>query len=46
MFERALAIQEKALDKDNPDTAYILAGFANLLFRNGEYDLTTTVTLT
>ena len=46
MYERALAIQEKALDKDHPDTAATLHGLANVLERNVDDDLIPTVTLT
>ena len=46
MFERALAIQEKALGKDNPETAATLHGLANVLNRNVDDDLIPTVTLT
>ena len=45
MYERALAIQEKALGKDNPSTAVTLHGLANVLDRNVD-DLIPTVTLT
>ena len=46
MFERALAIQEKALGKDNPSTAATLHGLANVLDRNVNNDLIPTLTLT
>ena len=46
MYERALAIQEKALGKDNPDMASALYGLANVFDRNGDDDLIPTVTLT
>ena len=46
MYERALAIQEKALGKDHPDTALTLYGLANVLERNVDDDLIPTVTLT
>ena len=46
MYERALAIKEKALGKDNPSTAATLHGLANVLFRNVDDDLIPTVTLT
>ena len=46
MFERALAINEKVMVKDSSDTAGILSGLANVFYRNGDYDLTPTVTLT
>ena len=40
MYERALAIEEKALVKDNPNTAARLHGLANVLKRNGDNALT------
>ena len=46
MYERALAIKEKALGKDNPDTASTLHGLANVLDMNVDDDLIPTVTLT
>ena len=46
MYERALAIKEKALGKDNPETAPTLNGLANVLYRNIDDDLIPTVTLT
>ena len=46
MYERALAIKEKALGKDNPKTAVTLNGLANVLSRNVDDDLIPTVTLT
>ena len=46
MYERALAIEEKALGKDNPSTASTLHGLANVLDRNVDDDLIPTVTLT
>ena len=46
MYERALAIKEKALDKDHPSTAVTLSGLANVLYRNVDDDLIPTVTLT
>ena len=46
MYERALAIKEKALGKDHPDTASTLHGLADVLERNGDDDLIPTVTLT
>ena len=46
MYERALAINEKALGKDHPETAVTLSGFAGMLERNGDDDLIPTVTLT
>ena len=46
MYERALAIQEKALDKDHPETAVTLSNLANVLERNVDDDLIPTVTLT
>ena len=46
MYERALAIEEKALGKDHPDTASTLYGLANGLYRNVDDDLIPTVTLT
>ena len=45
MYERALAINEKVLGKDNPSTAATLHGLANVLKRNVD-DLIPTVTLT
>ena len=47
MFERALAIKEKALGKDHPETAVTLFDLATtLLMRNVDDDLIPTVTLT
>ena len=46
MYERALAIQEKALGKDHPETASTLHGLGNVLDRNIDDDLIPTVTLT
>ena len=46
MYERALAINEKALGKDHPSTAATLPGLANVLQRNVDDDLIPTVTLT
>ena len=46
MYERALAIKEKALGKDHPDTAKTLHGLATVLYRNVDDDLIPTVTLT
>ena len=46
MYERALAIQEKALGKDHPSTASTLSGLANVLYRNVDDDLIPTVSLT
>ena len=46
MYERALAIKEKALDKDHPETAATLSNLANVLSRNVDDDLIPTVTLT
>ena len=46
MYERALAIEEKALGKDHPDTAATLGGLASVLNRNGDDDLTPSVTAT
>ena len=46
MFEHALAIEEKALGKDNPETPSTLNNLANVLYRNGDDDLTQTVILT
>jgi hypothetical protein len=46
MYERALAIKEKALGKDHPDTDATLFGLANVLERNIDDDLIPTVTLT
>ncbi len=46
MYERALAIKDKALGKDHPDTAATLCGLANVLDRNVDDDLIPTVTLT
>ena len=46
MYERVLAIEEKALGKDHPETAATLHGLANVLFRNVDDDLIPTVTLT
>ena len=46
MYERALAIEEKALGADHPDTALTLHGLANVLKRNIDDDLIPTVTLT
>ena len=46
MYERVLAIEEKALGKDNPETASTLYGLANVLYRNVDDDLIPTVTLT
>ncbi len=46
MYERALAIKDKALGKDHPDTAETLHGLAFVLFRNVDDDLIPTVTLT
>ena len=46
MYERALAIKEKALGKDNPETASTLHGLGNVLDRNIDDDLIPTVTLT
>ena len=46
MYERALAIKEKALGKDNPSTAATLHGLAGVLSRNVDGDLIPTVTLT
>ena len=49
MFNRALAIKDTALGKDNPDnpdTASKMRGLASMLYRNGDDDLTRTVTLT
>ena len=46
MYERALAIQEKALGKDNPDTAVTLSNLANVLERNVDDGLIPTLTLT
>ena len=45
MYERVIAIEEKALGKDNPSTASTLHGLANVLDRNVD-DLIPTVTLT
>ena len=46
MYERALAIEEKVLGKDHPETAVTLRGLANVLDRNVDDDLIPTVTLT
>ena len=46
MYERVLAIQEKALGKDHPETASTLCDLASVLNRNGDDDLTPTVTAT
>ena len=46
MYERALAIQERALGKDNPSTASTLYGLAGVLSRNVDDDLIPTVTFT
>ena len=46
MYERVLAIDEKALGADHPDTASTLSGLANVLDRNVDDDLIPTVTLT
>ena len=46
MYERALAIKEKALGKNHPETASTLHGLANVLERNVDDDLIPTVTLT
>ena len=46
MYERALAIEEKALGKDHPDTAATLRDLASVLDRNGDDDLTPSVTVT
>ena len=46
MYERALAIKEKAFGKDNPETAAMLHGLASVLDRNIDDDLIPTVTLT
>jgi len=46
MYERALAIEEKALGKDNPETAATLSNLAKVLKRNIDDDLIPTVTLT
>ena len=46
MYERVLAIEEKALGKDNPSTAATLCGLADVLKRNVDDDLIPTVTLT
>ena len=46
MYERALAIKEKALGKDNPSTAVTLHGLANVLERNVDDDLNPTLTPT
>ena len=40
MYERVLAIEEKALGKDNPNTVSTLHSLANVLDRNGDDDLT------
>ena len=46
MYERAFAINEKALGADHPSTAATLHGLANVLNRNIDDDLIPTVTLT
>ena len=46
MYERALAIEEKALGKDHPNTASTLRDLASVLYRNGDDDLTPSVTVT
>ena len=46
MFERALAIEEKALGADHLEMASTLCGLANVLYRNVDDDLIPTVTLT
>jgi len=46
MYEHALAIKEKVLGKDHPDTAATLHGLANVLERNIDDGLILTVTLT
>ena len=46
MYERALAIEEKALGKDHPDTASTLSNLAGVLSRNVDDDLIPTVTFT
>ena len=46
MYERVLAIEEKALGKDHPETAATLHCLANVLERNVDDDLIPTVTLT
>ena len=46
MYARVLAIKEKALGADHPDTAALLHCLANMLYRNGDDDLIRTVTLT
>ena len=46
MYERVIAIEERALVKDNPSTTATLHGLANVLKRNVDDDLIPTVTLT
>ena len=46
MYERVIAIEEKALGKNHPETASTLHGLANVLERNVDDDLIPTVTLT
>ena len=46
MYERALAIRDKVLGKDHPETATTLHSLGTELERNVDDDLMPTVTLT